>query len=322
MSTSLRFWMPMVAALLLWPLLMAAPAFAQTEAPASAAPPPAAQMSADNAVAPTAVAATPSWNKQTVRYAALRGGLLAIVGAVLIGIWLARRGRIMPLRDIAGLLVFEEAVSRATEMGRPTLFTCGGACDLKRVQLFASMPLLRRVAEMSGELGNRLIVPICYPETMPVHINTMKDGFADAGTIEAFRPDDVRFFPGGQFFFAIASMGWMLEERPATCFYFGYWEADSLLFAETGQTINAMQIAGTDQLYQVPFFVASCDYTIIGEEFWAASAKLSQDPHLLGSLGAQDVFKVGVLVLIVGGALLCSSPFVTRAVEQIQAILK
>lgn len=251
-----------------------------------------------------------------------RVAVLSIVATVLLGIYFARRGKALPIRDITGLLMFDEAVARATEMGRPTLFTTGGACDMKRVQLFASMPVLRRVSELSGELSNRLIVPCCYAETMSVHINAMKDGYASVGASDMFHVDDVRFFPGGQFFFAIASMGWMLQERPAACFYFGYWEADSLLFAETGQTVEAMQIAGTDQLYQIPFFIVSCDYTIIGEEFWASSAKISQDPSLLGSLGAQDLFKLGVLAVIVLGAILISFPGLGPIITNLRDLLR
>jgi hypothetical protein len=248
--------------------------------------------------------------------------VILLIIAILTAIAFVRAGHVPQLRDIPGLMVFDEAVSRATEMGRPTLFTAGGASDLKRVQTFAAMPLLRRVSQLSGELGNRLMVPVCYPETMPVHINAMKDGYIDAGTLDMFHADDVRYFPGGQFFFAIASMGWMMRERPATCFYFGHWEADSLLFAETGQTLNAMQIAGTDQLYQIPFFVASCDYTIIGEEFWAASAKMSQDPNLLGSVAAQDVYKITVLVFIVVGSLLASFAWFNDGINFLEGLFK
>ena len=243
---------------------------------------------------------------------------ISIIGGILTGIALARRGRVLPIRDIPGLSAFDEAVARATEMGRPSLFTCGGVCDIRRVQLFASMPLLRRVASLSGELGNRLIVATAYPETISVHANTVRDGYADAGTLEGYHSDDIRYFPGGQFFFAMATMGWMLKEQPAACFYFGWWEADSLMLSETGQTISALQIAGTDQLYQIPFFVAACDYTVIGEEFWASSAKMSGDPALLGSLGAQDVFKLVVLGLMVVGAVLCQHTGFVRWVTAIR----
>jgi len=254
------------------------------------------------------------------RFVAHATVLALIIGGVLTGIALARRGHALPIRDIPGLSAFDEAVARATEMGRPSLFTCGGVCDIRRVQLFASMPLLRRVASLSGELGNRLIVATAYPETISIHANTVRDGYADAGALEGYRSDDIRYFPGGQFFFAMATMGWMLKEQPAACFYFGWWEADSLMLSETGQTISALQIAGTDQLYQVPFFVAACDYTVIGEEFWASSAKISRDPALLGSLGAQDIFKLAVLGLMVTGILLCQHAGFARWVTSIREI--
>jgi hypothetical protein len=52
---------------------------------------------------------------------------------------------------------------------------------------------------------------------------------------------------------------------------------------------------------QLPFFVAACDYTLIGEELFAASAYLSKDPKLLGSLKGQDVGKfIFLLVILVG----------------------
>jgi len=52
---------------------------------------------------------------------------------------------------------------------------------------------------------------------------------------------------------------------------------------------------------QLPFFVASCDYTLIGEEFFAASAYLSGDPLQIGSLKGQDYGKfLSVLVLVIG----------------------
>lgn len=52
---------------------------------------------------------------------------------------------------------------------------------------------------------------------------------------------------------------------------------------------------------QLPFFVAACDYTLIGEEFFAASAYLSGEPEQLGSLKGQDVGKVMVAALLIVG---------------------
>jgi len=75
------------------------------------------------------------------------------------------------------------------------------------------------------------------------------------------------------------------------------------MLAETGNSIGAIQIAGTAEPAQLPFFVAACDYTLIGEEFFAASAYLSGDPDQLGSLQGQDLGKFVVGTLLVWGSL-------------------
>jgi len=62
--------------------------------------------------------------------------------------------------------------------------------------------------------------------------------------------------------------------------------------------------AGTDSITQLPFFITSCDYTLMGEELYAASAYLSKDPLLLGSLRGQDWGKLIVIVMIILGVIL------------------
>ena len=95
----------------------------------------------------------------------------------------------------------------------------------------------------------------------------------------------------------------MLREKPAANFYLGTFYAESLILAETGHGIGAIQIAGTAMPSQLPFFIAACDYTLIGEELFAASAYLSREPRLLGSLLGQDWGKVIILFFILVGVI-------------------
>ena len=69
--------------------------------------------------------------------------------------------------------------------------------------------------------------------------------------------------------------------------------------------------AGTAMPSQLPFFVAACDYTLIGEEFFAASAYLSGQPDQLGSLKGQDVGKLIVAAVLIIGCLLATVAVVT-----------
>jgi hypothetical protein len=93
-------------------------------------------------------------------------------------------------------------------------------------------------------------------------------------------------------------MGIAHREQVASCFLFGHFAAESLILAEAGQQIGAMQVAGTATNTQVPFFLTSCDYTIIGEEVFAAGAYLSREPAQLGSVRGQDVSKLVILAVI------------------------
>jgi hypothetical protein len=132
----------------------------------------------------------------------------------------------------------------------------------------------------------------------------VRQAYVDAGKGDSFKPDMVRYMAGESFGFAAAVNGWMVRERPATNIFLGQFTAESLLLAETGNAAGAIQIAGTAQPEQLPFFIAACDYTLIGEELYAASAYLSKEPKFLGSLKAQDLFKIIVSLLILIGAVL------------------
>jgi hypothetical protein len=95
--------------------------------------------------------------------------------------------------------------------------------------------------------------------------------------------------------------GIMLREKPAACFYMGYFFAEALILAETGNETGAIQIAGTDADTQLPFFITACDYTLMGEELYAASAYLSRQPLLVAQLRGQDIAKSILAVLLVAG---------------------
>ena len=116
--------------------------------------------------------------------------------------------------------------------------------------------------------------------------------------------DDMVFFMTSMQFAYVAGVnGLMLREKTATNCYFGKFYAESLLLSETGNIAGSIQVAGTDEVAQLPFFVTTCDYTLIGEELYAASAYLGRDPLLLGALKAQDYAKAITMILIVLGAI-------------------
>jgi hypothetical protein len=133
---------------------------------------------------------------------------------------------------------------------------------------------------------------------MAVAQEVVKESFGKEGKSEAYRPDNIYFITQSQFGYAAAVDGVIVREKPAANLFLGTFEAESLILAETGNSIGAIQIAGTDSTIQLSFFIVACDYTLIGEELFAASGYLSGDPKVTGSIKAQDWLKVLITVLI------------------------
>jgi hypothetical protein len=124
------------------------------------------------------------------------------------------------------------------------------------------------------------------------------------GRPDEYNEDDIYYLTTDQFGYVAGVDGIMMRDRPAANFYLGAFYAESLVFAETGYATGAIQIAGTAEVDQLPFFVVACDYTLIGEELYAAGASLSGDPIQMGSIRGQDAAKAIFFVLIVVGVVL------------------
>jgi hypothetical protein len=120
---------------------------------------------------------------------------------------------------------------------------------------------------------------------MVVAEEVVKQGYANAGRIDAHRPENVMFISAEQFAYAAGINGIMMRDRPATNIMLGRFFAESLMLAETGYVTGAVQVAGTAEISQLPLFVAACDYTLIGEELYAASAYMSREPKLRSAEG-------------------------------------
>ncbi len=230
--------------------------------------------------------------------------LILFTAAVLFSIRRARKNPHRFLRRIAGLDAVEEAIGRATEMGKPILYLTGSA-SMDNPSTIAATVVLSEVAKKVSTYETGLIVPHRDPIVLAICQEITKEAYTQMGHPDAYSPEMNFYITDDQFSYTAAVQGIMLRERPAAIFLLGYYYAESLLLAETGHEAGAIQIAGTDADHQLPFFVIACDYTLMGEELYAASAYLSREPVLVGTLRAQDVGKAVLLgALTIGAALL------------------
>ncbi len=245
------------------------------------------------------VISTPSWIN--VAKVNIYVAMLIFGGLILYYIYHARKGKELFIRKIAGLQAIDDAVGRATEMGKPILYVLGLGY-IEDIATIASLNILGEVAKKTAQYDTKLIVPNADPIVYTVAREIVKESYTNAGRPDAYDPESVFFLAREQMAYAAGIDGIMTREKPATNFLVGYFAAESLVIAETGAATGAIQIAGTDALAQLPFFVTACDYTLIGEELYAASAYISKRPLLLGAIKGEDWSKV-----IIAAALILAS---------------
>jgi len=232
---------------------------------------------------------------------ALFGSMCLII---VVSVLLAQRGRKMFIRRIPGLTAIEEAVGRATEMGRPMFFSPGlSGIGIVTLQALA---ILSHIVRLAAARATRIIVGICDPTVYPVADEAVREAYTTAGQPQGFRSEDVRFVSDQQFAYAMGSVGIMAREKTATNFFFGMFYAEALILAENGRALGALQVAGCPDPVQIPFFIATCDYVVIGDEYYAASAYLTREPTLTGSLIGQDIAKAILIALVIVGVVVAS----------------
>ena len=228
--------------------------------------------------------------------------LAALICAIVIATIYATRGRAeeVYIRPIAGLEAVNDAIGRATEMGKPIVYV-SGLSGIGDIATIASMLILGHLSRRSAAYETEILVPCNDPLVMTTEREIVRQAYTEAGKPDAYQPDNIFFLTDSQFGYVAAVDGIMVREEPAACFYMGYFFAEALILAETGNETGAIQIAGTDADTQLPFFITACDYTLMGEELYAASAYLSRQPLLVAQLRGQDIAKSIIAAVMVAG---------------------
>jgi hypothetical protein len=224
----------------------------------------------------------------------------AVIVAALFALllWGFYRKRSLYLRPLGGLTAMEDAIGRAVEMGRPVLFSAGWGAQLDKPATMAALNLFGWIARKAATYGARLIFPAHDAVIMAAAQESASEGARLEGRPDWYQSDSIYYVTGSQFGYAAAIDGILWRERPAANFWLGTFAAEALILSEAGHQVGAVQIAGTDSTIQLAFFLVSCDHTLIGEELFAASAYLTSDPKVTGSLWAQDQLKTAAAILI------------------------
>ena len=202
------------------------------------------------------------------------------------------------IRELGGINGLEEAIGRSTEMGKPILYVAG-LKPIPAVSAIAAMNILNEVAKISARYSTPIISPHNNPVTMLTAKEEIKEGFLQGGNPDLINTSKIFYITDSTFPYAVAVNSLVNETKPGAIFYMGTFYAESLILTEHAQGTGTIQIAGTDSVAQLPFFIVTCDFTLMGEELFASTAYIKKDTTSLKFLFLTDILKAFIILLII-----------------------
>ena len=229
--------------------------------------------------------------------------LLIVVLAAIYGLSRIAQKRHMKTRGIPGLERIDDWIKQAGKLGRSVFYTPGTG-GVTASDTLAALALLEYVAKHCVEHDTRLIVGTADVNVQQVAEDIVKTAYTEAGKGKEFTADTVRYISARQFAYAAGVMGILRREKPAVNFFVGDFSAEALEIAEAGRTEAIAQFGGTSNVDQLPYFMATCDQTLIGAELYTAQGQLSDDPEATSNLLGPDAGKFLAIILVLLGAFL------------------
>ena len=215
--------------------------------------------------------------------------LLVVVAATLVAVYLSRKGKTWSIRPIEGLEATREGIARCAEMGRPVLVTPGisNLTSVQNAQTIAGLTILGEVATRSFAINVPTITNASDQQVVLASEGIIRNSLLSVGKPELYAPGKyVRWFGADQFSYAVGCAGQILEDKPGLIVFAGYFLADTIITGEAGTRVDAIKVGGT--LGSIAFLAMMCDYLMIGEELFAASATITEDKATIATLAGQD----------------------------------
>jgi len=238
------------------------------------------------------------------------GVLLLAFILVYFALMRSESGHVPKIKSLPPLEAMREAVERSAELDRPVFYTPGwggGFSASIGSGLLASITLLADVAKTCAETGARLMVMAANPSTIPLLEASVREGYIKANRMDEYRDDTIRYATPELYSYAAWVAGAIRREKAGANLLIGQHAMESLIFAEAGVEVEAMQVAGSGWSSQIPYYIATCDYVFLASELYAASAFISEDPAEIGTIRGQDLFTFFIAILAIIGALFATA---------------
>jgi hypothetical protein len=222
-------------------------------------------------------------------------------------LWNLSKGKVTTLRAFPAIDAISEGADRALETGKMVHYEPGAVCELSgqyATMLLASLDIMRHVVRECIRKGAKFqITTPPRGDVVPLIHAIVQEVAVSEGKPEAYVRDNIRYYATGEAM-TTGVIGRFYREGVACHINIGCPGGYELNLMEHARYQGAMTIGGTPRWNIVYFFGMVSDYVLIGDEMYAAAAKVGENKFMIATLGASDWMKVGIIALTLVGTIL------------------
>jgi hypothetical protein len=232
--------------------------------------------------------------------------VVLVAAGLLLGLTFIRRKSAPIFREIPAYTRLKRAIGISVEdgtrlhisLGRSGLQTPEGAPGL------AGLAMLRHLSEQTSASDNPPIVTSGAADLAILTRDTLQAGYKAAGAEEIYSPSTGRLTGLTPFSFAAGAIPSIMDENVSSNVVIGHFGPEIALLTDTAERSNSPSIAATVDPAAQSILYASVDEPLIGEELFAAGAYSNAGRAHLASLQVQDIFRWGIILILLGGSAL------------------
>ncbi|MBN1683139.1 hypothetical protein JW865_06270 [Candidatus Bathyarchaeota archaeon] len=217
----------------------------------------------------------------------------------------ASKGKPLPkIRTIAALEAIKEGIGRAVEIRKPVHFSFGayGAYLTGDAvsETVAAVGVLGYTAGQVAKLGARLIFHLPQqPYAIPLLEGAVDEAYMKEGKAgEWNKAADMRFYGYGTMVHTSAMASSMTADGVAMNVMVGRQTTIVYPAMEAAKLQGAINIGGTTRWTAMYIFALTCDYLFIGEEIYAAGAKVTENPYMIASIAVEEIMKYAAMGVV------------------------
>lgn len=220
----------------------------------------------------------------------------------------ARTKRPAVFRKIAAMEGVRHQVGRAVEAGTRVHVSLGNAnlIDPANTSALVGLSTLHRIAQLTS---NSDLPPVCTSGNGGLQVlsqDVLRNNISEAGTLPGFDPHSAQLAGVTPFSYALGTLDAISDSGISANVFIGHIGAEAGYLCEQAEANNIHTLGASDSLIAQSIFFALTPNALLGEELYAVPAYLGYQSAHQASLRVQDIMRLLVSVLLVGGSVLAA----------------